>query len=90
MHFKQQVRQPKSTLMDNKRSVHLAIIGHSITLDEVLQAYNVGYSLTCVPDWIPIPRNLALVSNPQATAIAGHGECICGLHSLRHEFLVAA
>jgi hypothetical protein len=39
MHFKQQVRQPRSTAMNNKGCVHLAIIGHSVTLDEILEAY---------------------------------------------------
>ncbi len=52
MHLKQQVRQPKSTAMDNKCSVKLAIIGHPVTLDDILEADNVGYCLLAVPNWI--------------------------------------
>jgi hypothetical protein len=50
MHFKQQVRQPKSTVMDNKCGVQLAIIGYSVALDEILEANNVGYCLLAVPN----------------------------------------
>ena len=89
MHFKQQVRQPRSTAMNNKGSVHLAIIGHSVTLDEILEAYNVGNSLLAVPDWILVAWNLTFLGDPQTTAIARHGECISCLRDLRREFLVA-
>ncbi len=41
MHFKQQVRQPKNTAMDNKCHVQLAIIDYSVALDEILEA-NMG------------------------------------------------
>jgi hypothetical protein len=50
MHLKQHVRQPKNTGMDNKCSVQLAIIGPLVTLDEILEANNVGYCLLAVPN----------------------------------------
>ncbi len=54
VHLKQQVRQPKSTSMDNKCCVELAIIGYSVPLDEILEAKNVGYCLLGVPNWVLI------------------------------------
>ena len=64
MHLKQQVRQPKSTAMDNKCSVQLAIEGHSVTLDEILEAENVGYCLLAVPNLILVAWYLAFLSDP--------------------------
>ncbi len=90
MHFKQQVRQPKSTAMNNKGCVHLAIIGHSVTLDEILEAYYVSNSLLAVPDWILVAWNYTFLCDLQTTSIACHGECISCLRDLRREFLVAA
>ena len=76
--------------MNNKGCVHLAIIGHSVTLDEILEAYNVGNSLLAVPDWILVAWDVAFLGDLQTTAIARHGECIRCLRDLRREFLVAA
>jgi hypothetical protein len=42
VHFKQQIRQAKCTAVNNKCCVQLAIIGHPVTLDEVLEANDVG------------------------------------------------
>ena len=72
MHLKQQVRQPKSTAMDNKCSVQLAIIGHPVTLDDILEADNVGYCLLAVSNWILAAWYLAFLSDPQTTPIARH------------------
>ncbi len=55
--------------MNNKSCVHLAIIGHSVTLDEILEAYNVGNSLLAVPDWILIAWNLAFLSDLQTPSL---------------------
>ena len=76
--------------MNDKSCVHLAIIGHSVALDEVLEAYYVGNSLLAVPDWILVAWNLTLLGDPQTTAIARHSECISCLRDLRRELLVAA
>jgi hypothetical protein len=65
MHFKQQVRQPKSTVMDNDCGVQLAIIGYSVALDEILKANNVGYCLLAVPNWVLVAWYLALLRDPQ-------------------------
>jgi hypothetical protein len=82
MHFKQQVRQPKSTAMDNKCIVHFTVIGDPVTLDEVLETYNVGYSLAAEPNLVLIPRDLALVGYLEATTIARHEKWILGPEDL--------
>jgi hypothetical protein len=76
MHFKQQVRQPKSTAMDNKCHVQLAIIGYSLALDEILEANNVSYCLLAVSNGVLVAWYLALVGDPQTTTIACHHESI--------------
>ncbi len=82
MHFKQQVRQPKSSAMNNNCGVQLAIIGYSVALDEILEANNVGYCLLAVPNWVLVAWYLALLNDPQTTTIACHHEsidCFCDL-----------
>ncbi len=82
MHFKQQVRQPKSTAMDNKCGVQLAIIGYSEALDEILEAKNVSYCLVAVPNWVLVAWYLAILCDPQTTTIAHHRESVGCLRDL--------
>ncbi len=70
MHFKQQVRQPKSTAMDNECHVQLAIISYSVALDEILDTNNVSYCLLAVPNRVLVAWYLALLGDPKTTAIA--------------------
>ncbi len=82
MHFKQQFRQPESTAMDNKCCIHLAIIGHSVALDEILEANNVGDCLLAVPGQVLVAWYLALLGDPQTTTIACHCESVGCLRDL--------
>ena len=64
MHLKYQVRQPTSTAMNNTCSVQLAIIGHSVALDGILEAKNVGCFLLAVPNGVLVAWYLAFLSDP--------------------------
>ena len=82
VHLKQQVRQSKSTAMHNKCGINLAVIRNPVALDEVLEAYDVGYSLAAEPDLVLVPRNLALVGNLEAPTITRHEKWTLGLKDL--------
>jgi hypothetical protein len=88
MYFKQQVRQPKSTAMDNECRVQLAIIGYSLAIDEILEANNVSYCLLAVPNRLLVAWYLALLGDPQTTTIALHHESVDCLPDLCCELLV--
>ncbi len=49
VHFKQQIRQAKCTAVDNKCCVQLAIIGHPVNLDKVLEVNDVGDGFLAEP-----------------------------------------
>jgi hypothetical protein len=89
MHFKQQVRQPKSTVMDNECHVQLTIIGFSVALDEILEANNVSYCLLAVPNWALVAWYLALLGDPQTSTITCNCKSIDCLPDLSCELLVA-
>jgi hypothetical protein len=61
VHFKQQIRQAKCTLVDNKCCVQLAIIGHPVTLDKVPEANDFGGGFLAEPDKILVARYLHLL-----------------------------
>jgi hypothetical protein len=50
VYFKQQIRQAKCTAVDKECCVQLAIIGHQITLDKVLEANDIDDGFLAVPD----------------------------------------
>ncbi len=63
VHFKQHIRQAKCTAMDHKCSVHFAIIHHPITLDKVLETYDVSDGFLAVPNQILVVWYLAFLGD---------------------------
>ncbi len=50
VHFKQQIRQAKCTVVDNECCVQLTIIGHPVMHDKVLEENDVGDGFLAEPD----------------------------------------
>ncbi len=53
------------TPVNDKGGAHLTVIGHSITLDEILEAYYVSNCLLGEPDFILVARYSAFLSDLQ-------------------------
>ena len=75
--------------MDYKCSVHFAIVHHPITLDKVLETYDVSDGFLAVPNQILVAWYLAFLGDLETTAIACHLESILGLDNLGCKLLVA-
>ncbi len=89
VHFKQHIRQAKCTAMDHKCSVHFAILRCPITLDKVLETYDVSDGFLAVPNQILVAWYLAFLGDIEIAAIACHLESILGLDNLECNFFVA-
>jgi hypothetical protein len=76
-------------VVDNKFCVQLAIIGHPITLDKVLEANDIGDCFLAELDQILVTWYLAFLGDLQTTTIAHHQESIFSLEYLRCKHLVA-
>ena len=74
--------------MNDKGGANLTVIGHSITLDEILEANYVGNCLLGEPDLILIAWYSALLGDLQTPPIAGHDERVTSPEDLGREPLV--
>ena len=75
--------------MNDKGGANLTVIGHSITLDEILEANYVGNCLLGEPDLILIAWYSAFLGDLQTPPIAGHDERVASPEDLGREPLVA-
>ncbi len=75
--------------MDHKFSVHFTIVLHPLTLDKVLETYDVSDGFLAVPNQILVAWYLAFLGDLETNAIACHLESILGLDNLGCKFLVA-
>jgi hypothetical protein len=89
VHLKQQIWQAKHTAMDHKCGVHFAIIHHSITLNKILETYDIRDGFLAVPNQILVAWYLAFLGDLEIAAIARHLKSILGLDNIRCKFLVA-
>ncbi len=64
--------------MNNKGGANFSVIGYNITLDEILEANNVGNCFLAVPDLILVAWNSTFLSDHQTTTITGHDERVAG------------
>jgi hypothetical protein len=87
--FQTTIGQAKCTAMDHKCSVHFAIVRHPITLDKVLETYDVSDGFLDVPNQILVAWYLAFLRDLETAVIACHLESILGLDNLGCKFLVA-
>jgi hypothetical protein len=78
------------TPVNNKGGANLTVIGHSITLDEILEANYVGNCLLGEPDLILVAWDSAFFCDLQTPPITGHDERVAGPEDLGREPLVAA
>jgi hypothetical protein len=76
------------TPVNNEGGAYLTVIGHSITLDEILEANYVGDCLLGEPDFILVARYSAFLSDLQTPPIARHDERVASLGDLGREPLV--
>ncbi len=76
--------------MDHKCSVHFTIVRHPITLDKVLETYDVSDGFLAVPNQMLVAWYLAFLSDLETAVIACHLESILGLDNLGCKLLVAA
>jgi hypothetical protein len=89
VHFKQQIRQAKRTAMDHKCCVHFAIIRHPITLNKILETYDICDGFLAVPNQILVAWYLAFLGDLVTAVIARHLKSILSLDNLGCKFLVA-
>jgi hypothetical protein len=75
--------------VNDKGGANLTVIGHSITLDEILEANYVGNCLLGEPDLILIAWDSAFLGDLQTPPIAGHDERVSSSGDLGREPLVA-
>jgi hypothetical protein len=90
VYFNEQVRETKLLAMDDRSHLNFAIIYDPVDLDQVLLAYDVGDSLLAKPNPELVSRELALVGDPQTTAIACHVQSMTHLPDHGHEAPVAS
>jgi hypothetical protein len=75
--------------MDHKCCVHFAIVRHPVSLDKILETYDVSDGFFAVPNQVLVAWNLAFLGNLEIATIACHLESILGLDNLGCKFLVA-
>jgi hypothetical protein len=69
--------------------MHAMDHSHPITLDKVLETYDVSDCFLAVPNQILVAWYLAFLGDLETAAIACHLESILGLDNLGYKFLVA-
>jgi hypothetical protein len=75
--------------MDNKSSVHFAVICDPVDLDKILEAYDVGDGVFTEPHPKLVARYLALLCDLQTTTVTCHIESMHGLSHQVHKLPVA-
>ena len=78
------------TPVNNKGGADLTVIGHSIILDEILEANCVRNCLLGEPDLILVAWDSAILGDSAPPPITGHDERVAGHRDLGREPLVTA